>query len=193
MSREASTIQPFSKVVEQWHSYWENYREKHTGMTNAVTMAIGCSSAVPNHKLLGAKQNGPLPSDVGDGLYTAPGCADAKMQDAREHALVKKSSWSAGNMTGVHAEVLIIRAWLTDLNDITETGLTKLSGHSVIVASQPACWCCRALMEHYGIAFYDEQGSKPLTGWRHPLRDNTVPNADLPTSEKETKKWITGG
>lgn len=192
MSMEASTIKPFSKIAEAWHQYWESYQAQHTEMTTEATMAIGWSSAVPRLKLVGARQNGPLASDV-VGMYPPPGFSGERIIDARDYALVPKSSWSAGNATGIHAEVLIIRAWLTDLGDISETGLNRLNGHSVIVASQPACWCCRAMMEHYGIAFYDEQGSKPLTGWRHPLSDKTVPNADLPKSQEATKKWITGG
>jgi hypothetical protein len=192
MSTEASTIKPYSKVAEEWHTYWQSYQEQHKEMTTEVTMAIGWSSAVPKLKLVGAKQNGPLPDDV-RGMYPPPGYSGERIIDAREYALVRNSSWSAGNMTGVHGEALIIRAWLTDLGDISQTGLRRLSGHSVIVASQPACWCCRAVMEQYGIAFYEEQGSKPLTGWRHPLSDRTIPNAELPTSEAATKKWIIGG
>lgn len=185
----------YDETILKWQEFWLWYRKKKMEEMdldeddNQGTMAIGWSEAVPSAKLLGAKQGGTLPDDVA-GFFAPPGYAGQAIGDARTTALKAKTAWSASNQTGIHAEMLIIRAWLVDLGQVNATGLAALSGKSVIVASQPACHCCHAFMLKHGIAFPKDAGKKPLTGWRSPISDATVANADLPATLLATVKWM---
>jgi hypothetical protein len=157
------------------------------------TSAIGC------HPAMAVTQGGnwdpqlnalvQLSTDFGSGGH---------MEDARDWAFRDTPGlprWTKGNATGIHAEVLIIRAWLAQ--EILINGrsvpqaVAALRGRT-IQASQPACWCCAQLMSDWGIV-YDatREGNKPRTGWRHPLAARTVPNAEIPATRRQiTRTWI---
>ena len=143
------------------------------------TVAIGWSPVAGTCKFVGAKQGSPLPPNFA-GMYPPPGYTGETLIDAHKVLLEHDSSWYS-EKTGVHAEVMILRVWMLELGDATLTGLNRFNGRSVIVASQPACWCCAKLMTKYGVTYPPEAGTKPLTGWRHPLSNRTVPNSSLPS------------
>jgi len=111
------------------------------------------------------------------------------IEDARDWAFRKVEglpAWKKSEASGVHAEVLIIRAWIAkamvEQNSTVQAAQDALRGRA-IYASQKACWCCHALMGQLGIVRGDDTlGTKPLMGWRHPLARRTIPNSELPTS-----------
>lgn len=124
--------------------------------------------------------------------------SNGHFEDARDWAfrdIPGLTSWKKSEASGVHAEVLIIRGWIAMgvINQgLTVTqAVTALQGR-IIHASQPACWCCYALMGQLGIVRgNDSLGKKPLSGWRHPLGSRTVPNSDLPTqSSSVNTTWL---
>lgn len=166
------------------------------------------TSAMGYPPVIGATQGGTIDESVELAVMLATKFSGA-VYDARELAFTAipgLPNWSKGEATGVHAEVLIIRAWLALILRASSGGSTSSTGVSTgpsvadalaslrgrtIVASQPACWCCAALMKQLGIKFPPEPGTKPLTGWRHPLAKKTVPNSDLPSSrEGVTNSWL---
>ncbi|WP_420126833.1 hypothetical protein [Longimicrobium sp.] len=120
------------------------------------------------------------------------------MADARDFAFQDIPGlplWTKGEATGIHAEVLIIRAWLAqeilENHQSVHQAIAALRGRE-IYASQPACWCCARLMSDWRIV-YDaaREGHKPLTGWRHPLAAQTTPNTKIPATARQiTSAWI---
>ena len=69
------------------------------------------------------------------------------MEDARDWAFRKVEglpTWKKTEASGVHAEVLIIRAWIAKAmveQQVTEqVALDALRGRAIF-ASQKACWC----------------------------------------------------
>jgi len=130
---------------------------------NQITLAVG------DPPLMYAKQGGVHPDAERKGVSDAWEWAH---KQAPPSAVDGWPTWRKTECTGVHAEMLIVRAWVIQLvmegHTIT-TALEALRGRR-ITASQPACWCCAAFMKHYGIAFPEKgKSNKPLTGWRHPL------------------------
>lgn len=126
--------------------------------------------------------------------------SNGTVDDARDWAfrdITGLSKWKKSEASGIHAEVLIIRAWIA--MGVINQGLSipqataALQGRA-IYASQPACWCCHALMGQLGIVRgNDALGKKPLSGWRHPLGGRTVPNSALPTqSSSINATWLNG-
>jgi hypothetical protein len=145
------------------------------------TVAIGWCPGAETCKFIAAKQASPLPPNFA-GMHPPPGYRGEVLVDAHKVLLEHDSTWYS-ERTGIHAEVMILRVWMLELDDTTLTGLNRFNGNSVIVASQPACWCCAKLMTKYGVTYPPEAGTKPLTGWRHPLSNRTVPNSSLPTNQ----------
>ncbi|RQP21409.1 hypothetical protein [Piscinibacter terrae] len=158
------------------------------------------TSAIGADPYLGATQGAPLDKGL-MAVLTLATHFKAEPFDAREIAFgdfAGYGKWKKSEATGVHAEVLIIRAWLALLVNPSgdyqgvplATAISQLRGRK-IQASQPACWCCAKLMKQYGILFPSTAGSKPLAGWRHPLAGKTVPNADIPAKESDiTDEWL---
>jgi hypothetical protein len=148
------------------------------------------TSAIGRPPYVGVTQGGTLDKGVEAVMTLATGFQETPI-DARDYAfgpVQGLAQWSKGEATGVHAEVLIIRAWIAMLVNSSATtikgmslqdALTALRGRN-ITASQPACWCCAKLMAKLGISFTGTVGKKPSTGWRHPLAKATVPNSDIP-------------
>jgi|GEM_PF-5524307 len=120
------------------------------------------------------------------------------VEDARDWAFRKVEglpTWKKTEASGVHAEVLIIRAWIAKAmveQQVTEQVALDAPRGRAIYASQKACWCCHALMGELGIVRGDDTlGSKPLMGWRHPLAARTIPNSELPTSATAiNREWL---
>lgn len=148
------------------------------------TVAIAWCPAAESCKFIAAKQGSPLPPNFA-GMYPPPGFAGEKLIDAHKVLMEHDYNWYATEQTAIHAEVMILRVWMLELGDTTLTGLNRFNSNSVIVASQPACWCCAKLMTKYGVTYPPEAGTKPLTGWRHPLASRAVPNASLPASQSK--------
>ncbi len=147
------------------------------------TVAIAWSPAAATCKFIAAKQGSPLPPNFA-GMHPPPGYRGETLVDAHKVLLQHDRAWYT-EATGIHAEVMILRVWMLELGDTTLTGLNRFHSNSVIVASQAACWCCAKLMTKYGVTYPPEAGTKPLTGWRHPLSNRTVPNSSLPTSQSK--------
>ena len=153
------------------------------------TIAIGWFHSAPKWRWVAAKQRAPLPPGFA-GMPPPPIKKFEHLYDAHEVLMDKDRSWYMADAVSVHAEVMIIRVWLNALEAKTDAGLKRLHD-AVIVASQPACWCCAALMEHYKIAFDPTPGNKPRTGWRHPLNAKSIPNWDLPKNFKDyDANWL---
>ena len=158
-------------------------------MSTEITIAIGWFADPRKLKFLVAKQKAPASGYIG-GVYPPPGYTGEPLVDAHQILMDYDSTWYS-EKTGVHAEAMIIRAWLLDLGQTDESGLAALSNKSVIVASQPACWCCAALMTQYKIAYPSDAGKKPKTGWRHPLCHRTVPNDKIPKAASDiSTSWL---
>ena len=153
-----------------------------------VTVAIGWFLDAPRYRFVKAKQKTSAPTFL-EGMYPPPGYLGEPLVDAHDLLQNHDYAWYS-EKTGIHAEVMIIRTWLRDLGQVNEAGLLALGGRSVIVASQPACWCCAALMTKYNIAYPSDLGKKPRTGWRHPLASRTVPNSSIPAQKSGIAAWI---
>ena len=175
------------KQREEQESKGKKKKKSSSGSTE-ITLAIGWfRDAGNNRRFVAAKQKAPLPPDF-VGMYPPPVYRGEELIDVHDELL--------GNLwyqepTGVHAEMMIIRYWIEGLGGATEQNLARLNGAAVIVASQPACWCCARFMKKHGIAFPADAGQKPRTGWRHPLNRKTVPNANIPSNEANINNtWI---
>lgn len=179
------------EIFEGWRGYWKTINTD-LGNDNQYTLGFGFSSKVKDKPFLAVKQGGPVPKDndeyVVTGMYPPPGwnaMGCPPIGDARDLAFQNGSGWRKSEATGVHAEVILIRAWMNCMPGSTMLDrfnkLIEISDSIYISASQPACWCCAALMNEMGI-HYDkwQEGAKPLTGWRHPLSSRTVPNHNIP-------------
>ena len=122
----------------------------------------------------------------------------ARVDDAREIAFTAEPPEGLGawpkksEATGIHAEMIIVRAWLVQemsypRSSTLEVALASLKGRR-IVASQPACWYCHSFMAKMGIDMGDDTlGKKPGTGWRNPITGAMTTNADMPQSSKDVK------
>lgn len=140
------------------------------------------TSAKGESPLMYARQGGTHPDAEKKGMSDAWEWAHKKAPSGVEESW---PAWKKTEHTGVHAEMLIVRAWMVQIvidgkHTIAEA-MAMLKGRT-ITASQPACWCCAAFMKHYGIVFPDEgKSNKPLTGWRHPLAapGNTISNDQM--------------
>ena len=157
------------------------------------------TSAIGFEPCLGVTQGGVVDKGILAALTMAT-CLAAVPLDAREIAfgeVTGYTKWKKTEAVGVHAEVIIIRAWLALLvNPIGDTpGMTiaaaieQLRGRR-IQASQPACWCCAKLMRQYGIQFPASEGNKPLVAWRHPLAFNSISNAEIPAKSEINDEWL---
>jgi len=153
------------------------------------------TSAIGYAPYVGVTQGGNLDRGV-EAVLTLTTSFEGKPIDARDHAFGEIKglpTWTKGEAAGVHAEVIIIRAWIAMMVNrgmSVADAVAALRGRT-IQASQPACWCCAKLMEQLGINFAAVVGKKPSTGWRHPLAKVTIPNANLPGSlEGVTNAWL---
>jgi hypothetical protein len=175
------------KRIEEEQESKAKKKKSGSGSTE-ITLAIGWfRDAGKNRRFVAAKQKAPLPPDF-VGMYPPPVYKGEELVDVHEELL--GTLWYQ-EPTGVHAEMMIIRYWLEGLGGATAQNLARLKDAAVIVASQPACWCCARFMKKYGIAFPADAGLKPKTGWRHPLNRRTVPNSNIPSNELNiTDKWI---
>jgi hypothetical protein len=157
------------------------------------------TSAIGFHPAMAVTQGGNWDPQLNALVQLATGFGFGDdVADARDWAFVDTPGlprWTKGNATGVHAEVLIIRAWLAreilENHQSVTQAVAALRGRT-IHASQPPCWCCARLMSDWGIV-HDaaNEGNKPRTGWRHPLAARTVPNAQIPATARQiTSTWI---
>ena len=188
------------KLFLGWKGYWEAVNGQ-LGNDNQYTLAFGFSSKVAEVPFLAVKQNGNVPEgEDGEpaivGMYPPPGWNNLgapSIKDARNLAFKAGCGWKKGEAAGVHAEVLLIRAWMNSIGGSDKKkqfdAIASIGDSIYISASQPACWCCAALMDSMGI-HYDKwtAGSKPITGWRHPLSNKTIPNSNLPKHQSSINK-----
>lgn len=186
---------PDKELFSGWKGYW-NCVNGTLNNNNQYTLAFGFAEKVKEFPFLAIKQGGKVPLGHDKelevvGMFPPPGwnsLGSPVIRDGRDFAFKNGCGWKRGEATGIHAEVLLIRAWMNCTGGATKKQqfemLTKVSSSIYISASQPACWCCAALMKSMGI-HYDSwtPGSKPLTGWRHPLSNKTVPNSDIPVHQ----------
>lgn len=184
------------QLFEGWRSYWQKVKQENS-VSNNITLGFGFNQNAVGQKFVAAKQKGPLPNFV-YGMYPPPGFQGEVISDARADVLKTGTMWSASSETGIHAEALVIRSWLVFYSN-TRDEMTMEDAFQIlkkqniyISASQAACWCCAALMDSMGI-HYDkwDKGTKPLTGWRHPLGSRTIPNDEIPADRsKIDAEWL---
>ena len=152
-------------------------------MSRAATVDTQKTTAIGFMPYCGATQSGKLNVEALEALSEdAPLLLLSQTPvDARNQVLNVTHDifprWSVE--TSIHAEMYIVRYWLqieyAKNNDLDAS--IKALRNRKILATQPACHCCAALMTEWGILFNkDKSGNKPNTGWMHPLGNYVLSN-----------------
>ena len=96
-----------------------------------------------------------------------------------------------GEMTGFHAEMMIVYAWkialgieasdkMSDMiKDFQEAMAKTKYKHGVIAANAPCCKHCKNMLEILGIKYYGKGAKASLTAWWNPFTEKVIPNGDM--------------
>ncbi len=163
------------------------FTEKHRTLVNQVIKSFGKREKKDPTSALGIH---------GDGEYY--GCTQNKalseklaidVNDART-ITGEGINRNYGEMTGFHAEMMIVYAWKKALDIKQDDNMANMIEafkkamketqykEGIIAANATCCKHCKNMLNKLDINSYGKGGSSTLTGWWNPLTEKVIPNGD---------------
>lgn len=184
------------------HMLWLAHGAREEHGTQASTVAVGWYTRRPTEMFIAFQNNPPEINRTYIRERLLRECAQRGVQvgtlwDGRSISL-RESGRPAGEMTGMHAEMLVLSAMM-EMN----IPWGALAGESIIVANAKPCLFCENLLTRLDITaggltseglhkcneFGQAPPRKPLTGWWNPF-NNTVYSSN---NQQDWDQDIPGG